>query len=116
MLFKLRVEIEDVTVPALTAPGLDVIVDSGALKDDAVVIDLADGERALVWIEGRLADVLNPDLYAYWTVMKNVRVELVDATKVRFDSTAHAKVLALPRTASLPGRRRSGRTDRPYPP
>lgn len=30
-LFKLRVEIEDVTVPALTAPGLDVIVDSGAL-------------------------------------------------------------------------------------
>lgn len=48
-----------------------------------------------------MADVLNPGLYVYWTVMKNVRVEHVDATKVRFESTALTKVLALPRSAYL---------------
>ena len=46
---------------------LDVIVRSGALKDRAVVLDLKDYERALVWIDGRFSHVLPPGLYAYWT-------------------------------------------------
>ena len=48
-----------------------------------------------------MADVLTPGLYAYWTVMKNVRIERVDAPTVRFESLALAKVLTLPRTAHL---------------
>jgi regulator of protease activity HflC (stomatin/prohibitin superfamily) len=49
------------------------------------VLDLKDFERALVWIEGRFSHVLPAGLYAYWTGQKSVRVEVVDARKVRFE-------------------------------
>lgn len=85
------------------------------LEDRAVVLDLKDHERALVWIENRFSHLLpaigdgsfctlSPDapersrsrvnrseqtvcdgLYAYWTGQKNVRVEVVDARNVRFE-------------------------------
>ena len=53
--------------PWLVHEKLDVIVKSGALKDRAVVLDLKDYERALVWIDGRFSHILPPGLYAYWT-------------------------------------------------
>ena len=98
--FKLRVEIHATSEPSLETSRLDVIVASGALEDEAVVVDLADGERALVWIDGRLEAVLVPGLYAFWTSMKRVDVERIDARQVRFDHPKLAEVLALPRTAS----------------
>jgi len=64
---------------------LDVIVKSGALADRAVVLDLKDYERALMWIEGRFSHILPPGLYAYWTKLRNVRVEVIDARRVRFE-------------------------------
>ena len=57
---------------------------SGALKDRAVVLDLKDDQRALVWIEGRFSHILPPGLHAYWTGRRDVKVELVDARSVRF--------------------------------
>ena len=45
----------------------------GALKDRAVVLDLKDYERALVWIEGRFSHVLAGGLYAYWTGLSRSR-------------------------------------------
>ena len=100
-LFKLDVEIYETSEPALESYRLDVIVASGALENEAVVVDLADGERALVWIDGRLQAVLVPGLYAFWNSMKRVDVERIDARQVRFDNPKLAEVLALPRTASL---------------
>jgi len=55
------------------------------LEDRAVVLDLKDHERALVWIENRFSHLLPAGLYAYWTGQKNVRVEVVDARNVRFE-------------------------------
>ena len=55
------------------------------LAERAVVLDLKDHERALVWIENRFSHVLPAGLYAYWTGQKNVRVEVVDARNVRFE-------------------------------
>ncbi|MEW4488164.1 slipin family protein [Thalassoglobus sp. JC818] len=55
------------------------------LKDRAVVLDLKDHERALVWIENRFSHVVPSGLYAYWTGLKDVRVEVVDARNVRFE-------------------------------
>jgi len=57
---------------------LDVIVRSGALKDRAVVLDLKDHQRALVWVDGRFSHVLPPGLYAYWTTFREVAVEVID--------------------------------------
>ena len=49
----------------------------------------------------RLEAVLVPGLYAFWSSMKRVDVERIDARQVRFDNPKLAEVLALPRTASL---------------
>ena len=53
--------------PWLVHEKLDVIVKSVRSKDRAVVLDLKDHERALVWIDGRFSHILPPGLYAYWT-------------------------------------------------
>ena len=45
--------------------------------------------------------MLVPGLYAFWSSMKRVDVERIDARQVRFDNPKLAEVLALPRTASL---------------
>ena len=71
--------------PWLAHEKLDMIVKSGALKDRAVVLDLKDYERALVWVDGRFSHILPPGLYAYWTTFREVAVEVIDARKVRFE-------------------------------
>jgi regulator of protease activity HflC (stomatin/prohibitin superfamily) len=82
---KVKVEVVSQRDPWLLHEKLDMIVRSGALKDRAVVLDLKDHERALVWVEGRFSHVLPPGLYAYWTTLKKVDVEVIDARKVRFE-------------------------------
>jgi regulator of protease activity HflC (stomatin/prohibitin superfamily) len=81
---RVRVEIVSQRAPWLLHDKLDLIVKSGALKDRAVVLDLKDYERALVWIDGRFSHVLPPGLYAYWTAFRDVKIEVVDARPVRF--------------------------------
>ena len=76
---KVKVEVVSQREPWLVHEKLDVIVKSGALTDRAVVLDLKDYERALVWIDGRFSHVLPPGLYAYWTTQREVGVEVVDA-------------------------------------
>jgi regulator of protease activity HflC (stomatin/prohibitin superfamily) len=97
---KVRVDLVSVRDTWLAHPDLDVIVKSGALGDDARVVDLKDHERAIVWIDGRVAAVLRPDLYALWTVFHEVRVEVVDARPLRFEHPELA-VIASARGAAL---------------
>ena len=82
---RVRVDVVSQRDPWLVHEKLDVIVKSGALAERAVVLDLKDHERALVWIENRFSHILPPGLYANWTGHKNVRVEVVDARQVRFE-------------------------------
>lgn len=82
---KVRVEIVSLRQPWLVHEQLDVIVRSGALVGRAVVLDLKDQERALVWIDGRFSHILPPGLYAYWTALRDVKVEVADARRVRFE-------------------------------
>ena len=82
---KVKVEVVSQRAPWLAHEKLDMMVKSGALKDRAVVLDLKDYERVLVWVDGRFSHILPPGLYAYWTTLREVTVELIDARKVRFD-------------------------------
>jgi regulator of protease activity HflC (stomatin/prohibitin superfamily) len=82
---KVHVNVVSQRDPWLVHEKLDLIVKSGALTDRAVVLDLKDHERALVWIENRFSHILPSGLYAYWNGKKNVRVEVVDARNVRFE-------------------------------
>src|ERR1043165_9226094 len=58
---------------------LDVIVKSGVLEGRALVLDLKDHERALIWIDGRFSHIVPAGLYAYWTAFRKVKAEIVDA-------------------------------------
>jgi regulator of protease activity HflC (stomatin/prohibitin superfamily) len=89
---RIRVDVLSVRDAALRHKDLDVIVRSGALKAETLVVDIKDGQRALVWIDGRFDTVLKPGLYAFWTVFHDVRVEVIDATLVKFE---HAQLQAI---------------------
>jgi regulator of protease activity HflC (stomatin/prohibitin superfamily) len=80
---KVRVDIVSVRDVWLLHQDLDVIAKSGALGDEARVVDLRDHERAVVWVEGRIEAVLKPGLHVLWTVFHDVRVEVFDARAVR---------------------------------
>ena len=95
---KVRVDVVSQRDPWLTHEKLDLIVKSGAFKDRAVVLDLKDNQRALVWIENRFSHILPAGLYAYWTGRKDVRVEVIDARSVRFEHD-DLKVIARSPTA-----------------
>lgn len=92
----LRLDLVSVRDPWLVHPDLDVIVRSGALDDAARVLDLADHQRALVKIDGRLAAVLRPGLHALWTVFRKVETQIVDANALQFEHPQLAVVLAVP--------------------
>ena len=82
---KVRVDVVSQRDPWLVHEKLDLIVKSGALAERAIVLDLKDDERALVWVEGRFSHVLPAGLYVYWTGQKEVRAEIVDTSTVRFE-------------------------------
>jgi regulator of protease activity HflC (stomatin/prohibitin superfamily) len=96
-----RVTVVSQRDPWLVHEKLDVIVRSGVLEGRAVVLDLKDDQRALVWIDGRFSHVLPPGLFAYWTGVRQVRVEVVDARSVRFEHKDLALVLKSPQALRL---------------
>lgn len=98
---KLRVDVVSQRDPWLVHEKLDLIVKSGALKDRAVVLDLKDDERALVWIENRFSHILPAGQFVYWTGQKNVRVEVIDIRKVRFEHEQFKVIVRSPFAAKL---------------
>ena len=84
-LCKVRVSVVSQRNPWFEHEDLDMIVKSGALDGHADVLDLKDYQRALVWIDGRFDRVLGPGLYALWTNVRHVKVEVIDAGDVRFN-------------------------------
>ena len=82
---KIRVDVVSRRDPWLMHEKLDMIVKSGALAGRAVVLDLKDYQRALVWIDGRFSHVLPAGLFAYWTDLREVAIEIVDARQIRFE-------------------------------
>jgi hypothetical protein len=84
-LFKIKVDVVSQRTPWIMHEDLDVIVKSGALEGHATVVDLKDNQRALVWVDGRFETVLGPGLYALWTKVRDVQVDIIDARKVRFE-------------------------------
>ena len=62
------------------------------LREQLVVVDVPDGERAFVWLDGRLIDVLGPGLAAYWKDAGDLRVERHETADFRFE---HKKLQAI---------------------
>ncbi len=82
---KIRVDVVSQRDPWLWHEKLDLLVKAEVLSTDAVVLDLKDNQRALVWIDGRFARILRPGLYALWTGFREIRTEIVDTGQTRFE-------------------------------
>ena len=78
-LLKLRLQIVSPRNPWLVHKDIELIVKSGILGNEAVVIDLRDDQRALVWIDRRFAGIVEKGVHAVWTTEYDIRVEIVDA-------------------------------------
>ena len=92
----LRARVKKVSVrePWVRSDELDVIVRSGQLAGEVRVLDLKDYERALVWVEGRFEGIYGAGLRVLWTVFNDIRVEVIDARKPRFENDALSVILA----------------------
>lgn len=98
---RVSVEVASRRSPRLVHEKLDLIAASGALKGQAMVVDLKDDQRGLVWIDGRFVSVLPPGLYVYWTGPREVRVEVADARQPRFEHEALRHIARSPSVAAL---------------
>ncbi len=98
---RLTIDVVSQREPWLLHEKLDLIVRSQALKSQAVVIDMQDHERALVWVENRFSHILPAGQYAYWTGQKQVRVEIVDTRKVRFEHDQFKVIVRSPQASRL---------------
>ncbi|MEZ5333222.1 MAG: slipin family protein [Thermoanaerobaculia bacterium] len=80
----------------LESPDVDVIARSGALGDEAVVLDLSDRERGLVWVDGRFRRIAGPGVTIVWQAFSAVRTEVVRVEPVRFEQEDLSAILATP--------------------
>ena len=71
---------------------LDVLVEDPEVRDELVVVDLADSQRALVWRDERLVHVLGPGRYAFWKSPYRMKVETFDVSDFVFE---HSKIEAV---------------------
>jgi regulator of protease activity HflC (stomatin/prohibitin superfamily) len=96
-LLRARVERVSVREPFLESKDLDVIVRSGELRDEAMVLDLGDLDRALIWVDGRFIAILGRGLWVLWTTFRQVRAEIVEtARSIRFEHPELPAILTTP--------------------
>ncbi|MEZ5979299.1 MAG: hypothetical protein R3F34_13905 [Planctomycetota bacterium] len=95
-----EVEVVDVLVTRFEHPLLDVLLEETALREQLVVVDLLDHQRAFVWKDGRLFAIVGPGRHAFWNRPYRVEVEVVDVTAtVPFE---HPKLDAILRHEDAP--------------
>ena len=80
-------------------PLLDVLLTHNEVRDHLLVVDNNDAERALVWRDDRLAYLLGPGRFAFWTVPQRLHVERFDVRSFRFEHPRLQGVLAHPDAA-----------------
>ena len=75
---------------------LDVMLGHPSLREHLLVVDNNDAERALVWRDDRLAWVLGPGRFAFWTVPYRLHVERFDTAAFRFEHPRLPAILQHP--------------------
>ncbi len=100
-LFRLKVEVVSIRNGWLIHPDVELLAKSGRLGPEVRVVDLKTHQRAIVWADGRLELVLKPGVYALWTALRDVRVDVLDARGALLEHEQLAAILALPGTAAL---------------
>jgi hypothetical protein len=94
---RVRVDVVSVRDVWLEHSRLDAIVQSGALGPEVEIVRPRHHERAVVWVNRRVEAVLEPGLYALWTVFHEVHVDVVEASA----NGPPARALGAPRLTLL---------------
>lgn len=94
-LLKLRIDVVDLETPFLAHTDIEAIIRSGLVEHEAMTLDLKDHERALVWVDGRFSRILGAGRHVLWTVLHEVKVEIVDASVPRFEHPMLGAILAV---------------------
>ncbi|MCJ8330895.1 MAG: slipin family protein [Lentisphaeria bacterium] len=68
--------------------------------DELSYLDIPDTQRALIWVSGRLHQILEPGQYAYWTQIHRLRVELVDISQGLFEHEDLQTIMRSPQSTS----------------
>ncbi|MAG55897.1 MAG: peptidase [Planctomycetes bacterium] len=91
-----RLEIVDTMQTRLIHPKIDVLVEHPEVRKDLLVIDLTDRQRALLWKDGRLFELLGPGRHAFWKSPYALAAEVLEITGGRFEHAQIDAILAHP--------------------
>lgn len=89
-----NIEIVSHAEPVFAHSKLDEIVLSGKLEEFADIVEIGDTERALVYIDGRFTRILGGGRHVHWKEPKKVRIEIVDASTIRFEHPSLGMILS----------------------
>lgn len=89
------IETVSVLTNRFTHPLLETILANEAARRSLLLVDLAQSERALVWINGRLAAVHGPGRYVYWNAPPSPYTVEVERFSVDSPRLAHEKLEAV---------------------
>jgi len=89
---RVHVDVLSMRLPMIGHASLDLIARANILGPDATVVELAQHERALVWIDGVFDRILGPGRHAYWTAFCKIRIEIIDARNL---ALVHADLPAI---------------------
>ena len=77
-------------------PMFDALMSEQRLRDELLVVDLTDGERALIWKDERLAYILGPGRHAFWLTPHRIMVERFSTESFCFEHRKLQTVLQHP--------------------
>src|SRR2546421_8229127 len=87
------VEIVDTLVTRFEHKLLDVLIDKPQVRAQLEIVDLGAMERAIVWKDGRLYQILAPGRHAFWKTSAKLEIEIYSIqSEVRF---THPKLQAI---------------------
>jgi regulator of protease activity HflC (stomatin/prohibitin superfamily) len=89
-----RVQVVDTLKTRFTHEQLEILARAPELRDELLTLDLADGQRALVWKDARLLGILGPGLHALWKSPAKLEVEVYSIDQFRFEHTKLQSILA----------------------
>jgi len=89
-----RYEIIDTLQTRFEHDLLDVLVKDAALASDLLVVDVLDDQRALLWKDGRLEEILGPGKHAFWKHPYTLEVEVHTIGAGRFEHERLETLLA----------------------
>lgn len=81
----------------VSTESLPTYLEDPAFLEEVLVADISDGERALVWVDGRIHALIGPGRRAFWTGLHAIRLEVFTLEELRFSHPLLDRICQLDR-------------------